>query len=146
MGEPLPDLSAPQVRDTFRRMGMDDRETVALIGGGHAFGKTHGACESGPGPSPKEDPSNPWPGTCGPEGPLHGKGPNTFTAGFEGPWTTTPTSWDNQYFKNLLASKWEVRCHHNFIFRVSDDHTLPSRTLACLKGNSHGTPGCASAQ
>lgn len=58
-------------------MGMNDRETVALIGGGHAFGKTHGACPLGP-------------GQCG-QGPDQGKGSNTFTSGFEGAWTLTPT-------------------------------------------------------
>ncbi len=57
-----------------------------------------GACPTGAGPSPKEQPSNPWPGTCG-EGELRGRGPNTFTSGFEGPWTTTPTKWSNNYFK-----------------------------------------------
>uniref|UniRef100_A0AAV1UZ94 Peroxidase n=1 Tax=Peronospora matthiolae TaxID=2874970 RepID=A0AAV1UZ94_9STRA len=54
-------------------MGMNDRETVALIGGGHAIGKAHGACLTGPGSSPLEDPGNPWPGTCG-EGEMKGKG------------------------------------------------------------------------
>ncbi|KAH7492273.1 Catalase-peroxidase 2 [Phytophthora ramorum] len=106
MGVPDPALSVLDVRDTFKRMGMNDRETVALIGGGHAFGKTHGACPTGPGPSPLEDPENPWPGTCG-EGEMKGKGNNTFTSGFEGSWTFTPTKWGNGYFKGLTTLDWE---------------------------------------
>jgi len=113
MGVPLPAMSAPEVRDTFARMGMNDNETVALIGGGHAFGKTHGACPDGPGPSPKEDPMNPWPGNCG-----SGKGMDAFTSGFEGPWTPNPTTWDNQYFKQLIARNWSVHLgaggHHQW--------------------------------
>ncbi|KAI9330583.1 heme peroxidase [Zopfochytrium polystomum] len=102
-----PNSSINDIRMTFGRMGMDDRETVSLIGGGHAFGKVHGACPTGAGPSPLEDPTNPWPGTCG-SGPLKGKGNNTFTSGFEGPWTVTPTKWTNDYFKNLLAYDWVI--------------------------------------
>jgi catalase-peroxidase len=68
-------------------------------GGGHAFGKTHGACPLGPGPSPLADPSNPWPGLC-PNG--------VYTSGFEGPWTTEPLTWSNQYFKNLLRFNWKI--------------------------------------
>eukprot|EP00759_Apiculatamorpha_spiralis_P032685 PhF_6_TR34138/c0_g1_i1/m.49854/K03782/katG; catalase-peroxidase len=92
-----PDLSAQEVNATFGAMGMDAVETVALIGGGHAFGKTHGACPTGPGPSPKEDPANPWPGTC-----ANG----SFTSGFEGAWSFTPTQWGNGYFTNLLSLEW----------------------------------------
>ncbi|KAG2448406.1 hypothetical protein HYH02_006298 [Chlamydomonas schloesseri] len=119
MGKPVPEESAPQIRAVFGRMGMDDAETVALIGGGHAFGKAHGACPSGPGPSPAEQPEAPWPGTCG-----DGKGNNTFTSGFEGPWTTTPTAWGNQYFQNLLDYNWEVHVgpggHHQWRPKAKD--------------------------
>ncbi|RLN32011.1 hypothetical protein BBJ28_00015790 [Nothophytophthora sp. Chile5] len=106
MGVPDPALSVLDVRDTFKRMGMDDRETVALIGGGHSFGKTHGACPTGAGPDPTQDPLHPWPGTCG-EGEGMGKGNNTFTSGFEGAWTFHPTEWDNGYFLGLTGLEWE---------------------------------------
>ncbi|KAJ3169359.1 hypothetical protein HK101_011488 [Irineochytrium annulatum] len=107
LGVPDPNGSIANVRQAFGNMGFNDRETVAIIGGGHAFGKTHGACTTGPGPSPIQDPTNPWPGTCG-SGPLKGKGNNTFTSGFEGPWTTTPQKWTNEYFSNLLSFNWSV--------------------------------------
>ncbi|KAI8619938.1 heme peroxidase [Chytriomyces sp. MP71] len=105
MGVPDPVATVATIRDTFQRMGFGDEETVALIGGGHAFGKMHGACPTGAGPSPLENPSTPWPGTCG-MGSLKGKGPNTFTSGFEGAWTVTPTAWSNDYFSNLLNFDW----------------------------------------
>ena len=107
MGNPIPKLSALDVRDSFGRMAMNDSETVALIGGGHAFGKTHGACPKGPGSPPNVDPANSWPGECG-YGKDKGKGANAFTSGIEGPWTTNPTKWDNSYFQNLLQHKWQV--------------------------------------
>jgi len=102
MSQPLPDVSAAEIRDSFGRMAMNDSETVALIGGGHAFGKTHGACSAGAGPPPNMDPVNPWPGMCG-----TGKGADAFTSGFEGPWTERPLEWDNQYFKHLVDYDWE---------------------------------------
>ena len=85
------------------RMGMDDEEAVALIGGGHGVGKAHGACPLGAGPAPSEDPFNPWPGRCG-----AGKLEEAFTSGLELPWTTRPTSWDNEFFSNLLDYEWEL--------------------------------------
>ena len=105
LANPVPSESVHQVRDTFDRMNMNDSETIALIGGGHAVGKTHGACPTGPGDSPKDNPEHPWEGTCG-QGEMKGKGINTFTSGFEFPWTTTPTQWSNQFFKNLLKFDW----------------------------------------
>lgn len=99
LGIPDPVGSARDVRDAFARMGMNDTQTVALIGGGHAFGKTHGACPKGPGTF---NASNPWPGNCG-----TGKGADTFTSGFEGPWTTQPTQWDNEFFRVLVDNEWE---------------------------------------
>jgi len=103
MGEPNPGVSAGQIRDSFGRMAMNDSETIALIGGGHAFGKTHGACPDGPGPSPQDNPSDPWPGLCG-----AGSGVDAYTSGIEGPWTTHPTRWDNEYFQFLRDYDWQV--------------------------------------
>eukprot|EP00481_Brizalina_sp_1-RS-2013_P001145 TRINITY_DN270_c0_g1_i2.p1 TRINITY_DN270_c0_g1~~TRINITY_DN270_c0_g1_i2.p1 ORF type:complete len:200 (-),score=67.01 TRINITY_DN270_c0_g1_i2:237-836(-) len=96
MGQPDPESTAQNIREIFDRMGMNDRETVALIGGGHAFGKSHGACADGHVPGPDESPYNPWPGKCG-----SGKGEDTFTSGIEGQWTSNPLKWDNEFFKFL---------------------------------------------
>lgn len=85
-----PEASARDIREVFSRMGFDDRTSVALIGGGHAFGKAHGPCTDPP---------------CG-EGDMQGIGVNTFTSGFEGKWTTIPTTWSNQYFTNLYDYNW----------------------------------------
>ena len=113
-----PEQSARDIREVFARwvvmvvmvmvallarMGMDDEEAVALIGGGHGVGKAHGACPLGAGPAPSEDPFNPWPGRCG-----AGKLEEAFTSGLELPWTTRPTSWDNEFFSNLLDYEWEL--------------------------------------
>jgi len=113
-GSPIPDpaLSAKDIRDVFARMGDGDRDTVALIGGGHAFGKSHGACNvpGAGGVSPAEafaaGRTRAWQGQCG-SGANKGIGENTVTSGFEGPWTTTPTQWSNEYFRWLLDFEWE---------------------------------------
>jgi len=89
-GDPV--ASGLDIRNAFSRMGFNDTETVALIGGGHAFGKCHGACSKPP---------------CGDKS-LVGIGPNTFTSGFEGAWTISPTTWSNEYFSNLLNFQWEI--------------------------------------
>ena len=82
-GDPNATRSAIRIREIFGRMGMNDSETVALIGGGHAFGKSHGA--TGPGPNPSVQPRDPWPGTCtNNDECVMGKGTNTFTSGIEG--------------------------------------------------------------
>ena len=102
--DPDPVGSAGEIRRTFSAMGMDDRETVALIGGGHTIGKTHGACKDGPGDAPNINPEDPWKGTCG-EGENEGKLDFTFTSGFEFPWVTRPDTWTNEYFRNLINHK-----------------------------------------
>eukprot|EP00092_Neocalanus_flemingeri_P034784 GFUD01037856.1.p1 GENE.GFUD01037856.1~~GFUD01037856.1.p1 ORF type:complete len:538 (+),score=83.50 GFUD01037856.1:171-1616(+) len=84
-------------------MDMNDSETVALIGGGHTFGVAHGPCPAGAGPSPVEDPFNPWPGLCG-----SGKGKDAFTSGFEFAFTTRPLTWDMEFFYNLINYDWQV--------------------------------------
>eukprot|EP01083_Nonionella_stella_P267263 903008_1 len=103
MGDPDPLKSAEQIRDVFSRMGFNDRDTVALIGGGHTFGKSHGACADGAGLAPNEDPFNPWCGKCG-----IGKGKDTYTSGLEGQWTSNPLYWDNEYFELLINDEYEL--------------------------------------
>lgn len=133
----LPDTepanSVEGIRSTFERMGHSDRATVALIGGGHAFGKSHGACPTGPGHSPAEtfeanSEGSPWMGECSQAGGGVGNGLNTFTAGFEGQWTSTPLVWTNQFFKDLLNYQWEVwdgpGGHKQW--RISGNESVPS--------------------
>ena len=107
-GEPDPLASARDIRETFRRMAMNDEETVALIAGGHTFGKTHGAASGdyvGPEPEgcPLEGQGLGWKNTYG-----TGKGPDTITSGLEVTWTSTPTQWDNSFFENLFGHEWEL--------------------------------------
>ena len=106
-GDPL--ASARDIRDTFGRMAMNDEETVALIAGGHTFGKTHGAGDPekhvGPEPegAPLEEQGLGWSNTLG-----SGNGKHTITSGLEGAWTPTPATWDNSFFETLFAYEWEL--------------------------------------
>jgi len=107
-GEPDPVASARDVRDTFARMAMNDEETVALIAGGHTFGKMHGAGDAKHvGPEPEaasiEEQGLGWKSSYG-----TGKGDDTISSGIEGPWTPNPTKWDMGYFDMLFGYDWEL--------------------------------------
>ena len=107
-GQPDPMASAKNIRQTFDRMAMNDKETAALIAGGHTFGKVHGAADPdenmGPEPNaaPMEKQGLGWEGEYG-----SGKGGDAITSGIEGPWTQSPTEWDMGYLNNLLNYEWE---------------------------------------
>ncbi|HET6272906.1 MAG TPA: catalase/peroxidase HPI [Bacteroidota bacterium] len=106
---PDPLAAARDIRETFRRMAMNDEETVALIAGGHTFGKTHGAADPGkyvgrePAAAGIEEQGLGWKNTFG-----SGNAGNTITSGLEGAWTTTPTKWSNNFFENLFRYEWEL--------------------------------------
>jgi catalase-peroxidase len=107
-GNPDPIAAARDIRETFARMAMNDEETVALIAGGHTFGKTHGAGPAdhvGPDPeaAPLEEQGLGWKSSFG-----TGKGADTITSGLEVTWTTTPTKWSNNFFWNLFGYEWEL--------------------------------------
>lgn len=108
-GNPDPIAAARDIRETFKRMAMDDEETVALIAGGHTFGKTHGAADAGKyvGPDPEsadiEEQGFGWKNSFG-----SGKGGDTITSGLEVTWTSTPTKWSNNFFWNLFGYDWEL--------------------------------------
>jgi catalase-peroxidase len=108
-GNPDPKAAARDIRETFRRMAMNDEETVALIAGGHTFGKTHGAAPAVPhvGPDPEggnlEEQGFGWKGSYG-----TGRGADAITSGLEVTWTTTPTRWNNDFFKHLFEYEYEL--------------------------------------
>ena len=108
-GQPDPLAAAGHIRETFGRMAMNDEETVALIAGGHTFGKAHGAANAAEycGPEPEgaslEEQGLGWTNRFG-----TGKGADTITSGLEGAWTSNPVKWDNGYFENLFGYEWEL--------------------------------------
>jgi catalase-peroxidase len=108
-GKPDPLAAARDIRETFGRMAMNDEETVALIAGGHTFGKTHGAADPAkyvgrePAAASIEEQGLGWKNTFG-----TGNGADTITSGLEGAWTTTPTKWSNNFFENLFGFEWEL--------------------------------------
>ena len=108
-GKPDPLAAAKDIRETFARMAMNDEETIALIAGGHTFGKAHGAADPQQyvGPEPEgasiEEQGLGWKNTY-----RTGKGVDTITSGLEGAWTTNPVMWDNNYFDNLFNYDWEL--------------------------------------
>jgi catalase-peroxidase len=108
-GNPDPLAAARDIRETFSRMAMNDEETVALIAGGHSFGKTHGAADPAkyvsrePAAAGIEEQGLGWKNSFG-----TGNGVSTITSGLEGAWTTTPTKWSNNFFENLFEYEWEL--------------------------------------
>jgi catalase-peroxidase len=108
-GNPDPVAAAHDIRETFGRMAMDDYETVALIAGGHSFGKTHGAADAGkyvsrePAAATIEEQGLGWKNSFG-----SGNGAHTITSGLEGAWTTTPAQWSHNFFENLFGYEWEL--------------------------------------
>ncbi len=107
-GKPDPVAAARDIRETFRRMAMNDYETVALIAGGHTFGKTHGAGPESyvgrePEAAPFEEQGLGWKNSY-----RSGKGADAFTSGLEGTWTTNPVKWDNNFLENLFGYEWEL--------------------------------------
>ncbi|RNB91607.1 catalase/peroxidase HPI [Brevibacillus fluminis] len=137
-GNPDPLASARDIRETFQRMGMNDEETVALVAGGHTFGKAHGAGDAAHvGPEPEAAPVEAmglgWLSTHG-----SGKGRDTITSGIEGAWTANPTQWDNGFFELLFGYEWELTkspagAHQWVAVNPADEHLAPDAEDASVR-------------
>ena len=126
-GNPDPIAAARDIRETFRRMAMNDEETVALIAGGHTFGKTHGAGpEDNVGPDPEAAPIEQqglgWKSSYG-----TGKGGDAITSGIEVTWTSTPVTWDNSFLETLYGYEWELTQQPRGRAPVDSRRTAPAR-------------------
>lgn len=143
-GKPDPLASAVDIRETFARMGMNDEETVALIAGGHTFGKSHGAGDpSHVGDDPEaaliENQGIGWKSTYG-----SGKGRDTISSGIEGAWTSNPTKWDNGYFEQLFEYEWELTKSPAGAYQwaaknLPEDHMAPDAEDASIKVKTNMT-------
>jgi catalase-peroxidase len=139
-GDPDPIASARDIRETFARMAMNDEETVALVAGGHTFGKAHGAADPDKyvGPSPEGAPLDEmglgWKNSFG-----TGKGADTITSGLEGAWTSTPTKWDNNYFKTLFKYEWKLTKSPGGAFQwiPTDESAAKAVPDAHIAGKTH---------
>lgn len=137
-GNPDPLASARDIRETFKRMGMNDEETVALVAGGHTFGKAHGAGDAAlVGPEPEAAPLEAmglgWQSTHG-----SGKGHDAITSGIEGAWTANPTQWDNGFFELLFGYEWELTkspagAHQWVAVNPADEHLAPDAEDASVR-------------
>ncbi|MGG4454191.1 catalase/peroxidase HPI [Brevibacillus porteri] len=137
-GNPDPLASARDIRETFKRMGMNDEETVALVAGGHTFGKAHGAGDAalvGPEPeaAPLETMGLGWQSTHG-----SGKGSDAISSGIEGAWTANPTQWDNGFFELLFGYEWELTkspagAYQWAAVNPADEHLAPDAEDASVR-------------
>ncbi|CAI8727759.1 catalase/hydroperoxidase HPI [Brevibacillus sp. IT-7CA2] len=137
-GNPDPLASARDIRETFKRMGMNDEETVALVAGGHTFGKAHGAGDAAlVGPEPEAAPLEAmglgWQSTHG-----SGKGRDAISSGIEGAWTANPTQWDNGFFELLFGYEWELTkspagAHQWVAINPADEHLAPDAEDASVR-------------
>ncbi|TQR37341.1 catalase/peroxidase HPI [Brevibacillus brevis] len=137
-GNPDPLASARDIRETFKRMGMNDEETVALVAGGHTFGKAHGAGDAAlVGPEPEAAPLEAmglgWQSAHG-----SGKGRDAITSGIEGAWTANPTQWDNGFFELLFGYEWELTkspagAHQWVAVNPADEHLAPDAEDASVR-------------
>ncbi|MDR7316445.1 catalase-peroxidase [Brevibacillus nitrificans] len=137
-GNPDPLASARDIRETFKRMGMNDEETVALVAGGHTFGKAHGAGDAAlVGPEPEAAPVEAmglgWLSAHG-----SGKGRDAITSGIEGAWTANPTQWDNGFFETLFGYEWELMkspagAHQWAPVNPAEEHLAPDAEDASVR-------------